>query len=92
MPLPLIHANASPGTDKCSAKSFSGLVCGTHQMCKSGSLMHSCPPISISTNDLFVDLVLSSIPIKREDDKAIHSASFRSQTIPPSTIDQCTVS
>jgi len=36
--------------------------------------------------------VLSSIPIKSEDDEAIHSATFRSQTIPPSTIDQCTVS
>jgi len=45
-----------------------------------------------STNDLLVDLVLSSIPIKSEDDEAIQSATFRSQTIPPSTIDRCTVS
>jgi len=34
-------------------------------------------------NDLFVALVLSSILIKSEYDEATHSASFRSQTIPP---------
>jgi len=68
------------------------MVSEIHQMCKSGSVLSSCPPISISTNDLFFDLVLSSIPIKSEDDEAIHSATFRPQTIPPSSIDQHTVS
>jgi len=68
------------------------MVSGTRQMYKSGTVLLSCPPISISTNDLFLDLVLSSIP--SEDDEAIHvectarktSLLFAEETLPKSIV------